>query len=293
MTIRVDNKEWWQKFTTTALDDAGQYFEVVADKALRDKERAEGRIDASYRPIILNYTDRSWNWDFSSRVTNTVVVKKESKETLEAKEKREEEEAETRAKVIGVGSLLGALGILGWAYRHYERHQQTVQYTEEVRGKLLAYQPIHPDLKDDLLQLVWRLQTIDTLSRDKMQWYVRAACVGVAGGISLVLGGFRVTPFWTIKMGYLGAIAAAAAGVFNLAYRWGNGEEIKKHYRVILGGNGTKGLAHMILENLEQYDPQLISPMKITSTDLPPLYPSCHNPAWANPPHLLIPSAPQ
>jgi hypothetical protein len=149
------------------------------------------------------------------------------------------------------------------------------------------------DLKVVLTNLVNRQIKIDTLNVGKIRNYFYSVVGLAVSSISLALGGFRVTPFWTIKAGYIGALASAAFAILNWGFHRSAQEEIKEHYRAILGhGRTHNGFADQALKRLTPLSENINFFANTNSPPIfQPIYPGCYNsefyPAASAPPEGL------
>ena len=59
--IKLLSRPFIEGYVQTALYDAGTYLQAKADEEAIKASFEKKEIEGAYRPIILNYTDNSWN----------------------------------------------------------------------------------------------------------------------------------------------------------------------------------------------------------------------------------------
>lgn len=274
--INPASKTFWTRYITTAQYEAGQILNAKVSEAAYAKKSQH--IAPDCRPIVLNYTDRSWNWDWSSR--QTTVVHPPRPQVMTAEEEKKEQRAH-RAKIAGSLISIGGAFLAGYTYQAYARHNKTLQITQEVYNASRSI-PGSP-AKTPIKSLVYHQLQIDQLNCAKVNNYFYATIALLTGGALIATGGFAVIP-WMITAGEVTLVASAIIAALNLGLHWNDGDEIRKYAAAIAGHKGQHGigLADDALIKMINLDERML---EVRASAPPPPYEALY-------PDLYHPSAP-
>jgi hypothetical protein len=294
-TIDPLSKQFWTNYVTTAQYSMGQELHAEVNQKVYDRATQNHVISSTYRPLIINYTDKSWNWDWSTKTT-TIVQPTAAAPEKKKTDKEKNEESAKWAMIIGPIVAIAAAFASGYAWKAYSRQTQTANYTNEVQAQAFNALPRTP-VRQSILQLLDHQSQIDSMNSSKITNYFYASIALLIGGGTLAAGGFAAVPM-LITAGYVILVASAVIALANLGYHWNDQADLRPHYIAIAGDKDQRvqGLADVILNQLTTCEENMQSSYEVPPAYSPlrgyaPLYPDLYNSAWQMPSYAA-PSAP-
>ncbi len=270
MTIKIQSKKFLEDYTITAQANAGTDLNIDPNPA--EFDRVKHQISAEYRPIILNYTDQSWNWDLSSHLHGVSVAPLPSSAPKTEKERKEAEEEARANRAKWLGFLIAGISafLTGKTWTSYRRYTNTFSYTQKVHQAVTEYlsQEQKPEVYSDFKSLVDRQLKVDSLNAGKAKSYFLAALGTFIGGGVLAVGGFAVIP-WVITAGQVILVVSVTFALFNLGVHWDDKATIRQHNQEIVK------LANQILVMLLACDDDMnLASWSAPQPSFVPIYPN-------------------
>jgi hypothetical protein len=294
-TIDPLSKTFWTNYVTTAQYGTGQELHAAVNPAVYDRATQNHVISPTYRPIIFKYTDKSLNFDWSTRNT-TIVHPPAAAPERKKTDKEKKEESAQKAMALGTLVAMAAAFIVAKTYKTWSAQQGTTTYLAEVQTQAFNALPRTP-VKQSILQLLDHQSQIDSTNNSRITNYFYAAIALLVGGGTLAVGGFAAVPM-LITAGYVTLLVSAMIAAANLGYHWNDQADLRPHYIAIAGDKDrrTQGLADVILNQLATYNENMQNPYDAPPPSYSPhvyapLYPDLYNSAWQIP-SAAIPSAP-
>ncbi len=241
MSVSFFSKNSLEEYVRTAEFRAGRALNLPVLRHVNDAF-VQRHINPSHCPLVLNYTDRSWNWDWSSRPTTII----QSAPAAPKSEKEKEEERLSKWKVIGGILTIGAAGLFAFTLKPALRTYQTVQKTREASREALPPALTAP-MKHALRTLIKNELEIDETLYDKTRSYAIAAFGCLASAAAITIGAFAAASA-LITAGQILLIASVAAGVFATVYYWNTDQELSSSYQNVVRS------AQVLLQGLPHYN---------------------------------------
>ena len=266
MNMDVKSKSDWISYIQTAQLDAGEFLKVPNVNVGKVQQVKQSHW-YPFRPIILNYTDNSWNWGSWGRSTTHIHhYPAPSKTTRKEREEEKKQEQANLAKVVGSIMLIAGGFLTGLLYTTYNRYYQTFKNTVAVDKELdKAFNSrTMPNTfpGSQVKKILVEQKQIDSRNINRVRNYGIAALAFTAGGAAMVAGGFAVIPAY-ITAGKIAALVAAAFAAINCGLHWYDKEDNRKSYTSILS------VADTVLSQLYALNENLTAPQQAYQSSYP------------------------
>lgn len=258
MNMDVRSKSDWISYVQTAQLDAGEFLKVKNVNPAKVEQVKQSHW-YPFRPVILNYTDNSWNWGSWGRPVTQIHHHHYNQPATSqtSRKEREEEKKQKEAEFARiVGSILVIAGgfLTGLLYTTYSRynqtHNNTVAVDKELDRAFNSRMIPNPFPGRAVKTLLGEQKLIDSRNIGRVRNYGLAALTFTSGAAAMATGGFAVIPAY-ILAGKIATIASLAFAAINCGLHWYDKEDNRKSYeKIIVQADSVLTQLHALNEDL-------------------------------------------
>ena len=250
-----------QKFLLTSKVEAGNNLGIKMNNARISELRVAGRISESVRSTFI-FIDRSPSiWDLcwhrpSYNVTNISINLSAPAPVSEVEAKRKDEKSSSE-NAVKLGALITVVSTVIFFY-YYPRAKAQVNVlskTRELEAKVKSSNYLGDSVKKVFSKFIEKQLAIDTLKANKVRYYMLAAGIMLAGGLTLASGGILMSPI-LMTAGKLAILPSLIIAIGNCMMHLNDKQVLDGYYREITGdGSPNSSLADEVFSEIARNQP--------------------------------------
>ena len=245
-----------QKFLLTSNVEAGNNLGIKMNNSRINELREGGKISESVRSTFI-FIDRSPSiWDLrwhrpSYNVTNISINPSAPAPVSEVEAKRKDEKSSSE-NAVKLGALITVVSTVIFFY-YYPRAKAQVNVlskTRELEARVKSSNDLVGSVKKVFSEFIEKQLAIDTLKANKVRYYMLAAGIMLAGGLTLASGGILMSPI-LMTAGKLAILPSLIIAIGNCMMHLNDKQVLDGYYREITGdGSSNSGLADKVFSEI-------------------------------------------